>query len=379
MVIKRKIGILTYHYKDNFGALLQCYALQEYLKQNGFDAEVINFKPQKNIIVTIISIIKNQLVYTYRNFKINHLLIYLKQFKALYVQTKKFNLFREKYLNISELFDANQRNHDLNKYEVIITGSDQIWNSIDGFYDAYFLIPFVSFNGKRLSYAACRGVKEVKEKDLIILKKALEDYYWVGVRDNQTQEFVHTISEQNADVVCDPSMLIDFNHLSVTKSPFKFKYIFVYILGKEIEGGHLKMINAIKNKCGNLKVVVCYLTNKNPNYFSWADIHLFDSSPIEWMNLIKHAEFFYTDSFHGVLFASKFERNFLAFYSEKIRSSRLLDISDRLDLSKNIVSSYEEAIEKGSIHINNDRKNYKIKSEKFVSDSKELLLKKIES
>jgi hypothetical protein len=377
MTSKNKIGILTYHYKDNFGALLQCYAFQEYLKTLGYDVEVVNFKPKKHPIIKLASLIKNHSIYVFKNFKLANVNIYIRQFKALFIQTNKFNLFRKKYLNISKLYDANKRNHDLNCYDYIITGSDQIWNSIDGFYDAYFIIPFSSYKGKRFAYAACRGVKEVSEDDLAPLKKALENYDWIGVRDNQTQEFVHATSEQRADVVCDPSMLIDFNDLSETTSPLEFKYIFIYILGKEIEGGHLNMIKDIKAKVGNLKVVACYLTSKNPNYFPWADVHMFDSSPLEWMNLIKHASFFYTDSFHGVLFANKFDRNFLAFYAEKNRASRLLDISERLDLSRGIVSSRKEADEKNSLDFNASKGDFKLLSDKFVVDSKKILSKNL--
>lgn len=379
MTSRKKIGILTYHFKDNFGALLQCYALQEYLMSIGYDAEVINFKPKKHPITQLASLIKNQLIYIFRNFKFAHLSIYVKQFTALYSQTIKFNQFRKNHLNISELFDANKKNHDLNSYDYVITGSDQIWNSIDGYYNAYFLIPFTSFNGKRFSYAACRGIKEVNKKDVSFLKIALENYNWVGVRDNQTQEFVETNSDQIADVVCDPSMLICYKDLINITCPLNFKYIFVYVLGKEIDGGHLKVIQSIKSKVGNIKVVVAYLTFKNPNYFPWADVHLYDSSPIEWMNLIKHSEYFYTDSFHGVLFASKFERNFLAFYAEKNRASRLLDIADRLDISNYIVSSYDEAIEKNSFNTSFNNGRCKVLAEKFISDSKRKLIENLKS
>jgi hypothetical protein len=379
MTSKNKIGILTYHYKDNFGALLQCHALQEYLKTLGYDVEVVNFKPKKHAIIKLASLVKNHFIYVFRNFKLANVNIYIRQFKALIVQTNKFNLFRKNYLNISKLYDANKKTHDLNSYDYVITGSDQIWNSIDGFYDAYFIIPFSSYKGKRFAYAACRGVKTVNEDDLAPLKKALENYDWVGVRDNQTQDFVQTNSDQLADVVCDPSMLINFNDLSETKPPLEFKYIFVYILGKEIEGGHLNIIKDIKAKVGNLKVVACYLTSKNPNYFPWADVHMFESSPLEWMNLIKHTSFFYTDSFHGVLFANKFERNFLAFYAEKNRASRLLDIADRLDISNYIVSSYDQVIEKDSFNTSLNNGRCKVLAEKFISDSKEILSKKLNS
>ena len=41
-----KIGILTYHFAINYGAVLQCYALQQYLRSKGHYVEVINFVPK---------------------------------------------------------------------------------------------------------------------------------------------------------------------------------------------------------------------------------------------------------------------------------------------------------------------------------------------
>ena len=84
------------------------------------------------------SFIKNQLIFISKNFNFLHMNFYIMQFKALYLQTKKFNQFRKSLLNISQLYDSNKENHDLNVYDYLITGSDQIWNSIDGYYEAYF-------------------------------------------------------------------------------------------------------------------------------------------------------------------------------------------------------------------------------------------------
>lgn len=42
-----KIGILTFHWATNYGAVLQCYALQSYLESMGHDVKVINYKPRQ--------------------------------------------------------------------------------------------------------------------------------------------------------------------------------------------------------------------------------------------------------------------------------------------------------------------------------------------
>ena len=39
-----RIGILTFHRAHNYGAVLQCYALQETLKRMGHDVQVIDYR-----------------------------------------------------------------------------------------------------------------------------------------------------------------------------------------------------------------------------------------------------------------------------------------------------------------------------------------------
>lgn len=39
-----KTGIITFHRAINYGAVLQTYALQKYLNNDGYDAEVIDYR-----------------------------------------------------------------------------------------------------------------------------------------------------------------------------------------------------------------------------------------------------------------------------------------------------------------------------------------------
>ena len=157
--MQKKIGILTFHFKDNFGAVLQCYAMQEYLSSIGYDVEVINFKP--GYFRRTASIVKQQIKYLLTNFKSLNIFLYCKQIVALVIQTRKFKAFRKKFLKTSMHLNASSINHNLNNYDLIITGSDQIWNSIKSYSKAYFLKPFSDYHGKRFAYAACRGLKKL--------------------------------------------------------------------------------------------------------------------------------------------------------------------------------------------------------------------------
>ncbi len=82
-----------------------------------------------------------------------------------------------------------------------------------------------------------------------------------------------------------------------------------------------------------------------PHLAPWADIKVCDAGPGEWLYLIAHARFVYTDSFHGALFSIKFKKPFLAYYKEKIRAPRLLDLAKRYAVERSVVGSLDEALE----------------------------------
>lgn len=138
----------------------------------------------------------------------------------------------------------------------------------------------------------------------------------------------------------------------MSKEKIKEKYIFTYILGADIKEGNEKVIEEIKKIYGNIKVVavgIPFAMSGGLNFYPWADEVIYDAAPEDWLNYIKNAEFIYTDSYHGALFSMKFHKPFLAYYSEKNRAPRFMDLAERYNIDRYIVNTLEEAIEKESI------------------------------
>lgn len=185
-----------------------------------------------------------------------------------------------------------------------------------------------------------------------MLQKSLQRFDSISVRNIETQDFVSDIIERKPEIVVDPTLLIDFNFENETIP--KDDYILAYILGDEIKGGHSAVISEIKKRYGDLPVYAIILSENKPQFFSWADKSYWEIDLIEWVMLIKNATFVYTDSFHGLLFAMKYKKPFLAYYAEKKRESRFIDLSVRYNLGTFIVSSYADAIEKGSFSKTSD-------------------------
>ena len=108
------IGILTFHWSTNYGAVLQTYALQEYLKELGHEVKIINYVPVKKSI-------KN--CFQYRNpINILNLLKELKKEQAFIPFRKKWLQLTKQYNSLSEL------QNDSPNLDVYICGSDQVWN-----------------------------------------------------------------------------------------------------------------------------------------------------------------------------------------------------------------------------------------------------------
>ena len=82
------------------------------------------------------------------------------------------------------------------------------------------------------------------------------------------------------------------------------------------------------------------------NVEKFADEVIYDASPEMWLNLLRHAAFVYTDSFHGCMFSLKYNKQFIAYFAQESRASRLIDLRDRYKLDNAIISSASELHER---------------------------------
>jgi hypothetical protein len=339
-----KIGILTFQHSINFGAQLQCYALQEVLKKIGHEPEVIQYHPDN---------VKTLPFYRGANIKRVGLCFALQDMilRCLYANKmrKRFTAFKKQYINLSIPYNYITISNVNDQYDAIIVGSDQVWGPFFHHHPIYFIGWFPEYKGKKISYAPCCAYNEIKGINKPIISKLLSKFDFISVRNDETKQFVQSLVGLNAPIVLDPTFLYDFSTFNnAIKCPYK-KYILTYIIGNEITGGHKKIINKIKEKRGNLPVISIILTERKAKYFGWSNKNYYTLNPIEWISLIANADYLYTDSFHGVVFALKSNINFLAYYVDLYRASRFIDFSKRFYIESNIVVSVEDALNRDCI------------------------------
>jgi hypothetical protein len=329
-----KIGILTYHYGYNFGGVLQCYALQQTLKEIGYhDVHVINCIPSR-LKFYLGGIPRKRSLSTICNWYLR--IRYGTRCK------KAFDAFREKYLNQTEYIKRNFLPQSVKSYDALIVGSDQIWNFREQSNGQFFLNWEPQFEGRKIAYAPCCGKNEVNEKCRGQLEKALNDFDFLSVRNSETLSFVEGIIGKSLQIVPDPTCLYDFKNLLTSIRLVKANYIFAYILGDDINGGNVNAISILKKKYPNRKVIASIIAYSNPRKITWADEIKYDLSPIDWLNMIQNADFVYTDSFHGTIFSMRFNVPFITYYVEERRKARFLELQTQFDISENIVSSLEQ-------------------------------------
>lgn len=375
----KRIGILTFHYSNNYGAVLQALALQKTLEAQGFNVEIINHVPAKYRSIGIFENLglsrKNTKTPIKRKDIIKTINIMLRNSRAI---TNKFDDFRKTTMKLSNQVDESTLEFILNDYDIIIVGSDQVWNPSQRKRPEYFLDYENKINGKKISYAADSTVKEIKTKDMEKLKRSLDDFEVISVRNKHSFEFVKAITNKEPSLVADPTILYDFENIK-TKKEDRQDYILTYVLGEEIVGTHIKALEKIKKVYGNLPIYSIKIPTIKFEVPNYSDRVFYNLGPKEWLSMFENAKFIYTDSFHGVLFSLKFNKPFLAYYTEVLRATRFIDIGERYNIEKYIVKSVEEIDEKASIELAPDFLKTKALLKKHKEDSLKFIMNTLTS
>ena len=186
-------------------------------------------------------------------------------------------------------------------------------------------------------------MSEIDPKHMEKLKKELHDFNAISVRNKHSQEFVERLTGKVVPIVADPTVLCDFSKLGSNLRNRNERYVFVYVLGKDIEGTNKRAIEKIKQVHGDLQVYAVVDPTKafNVNIRDYADRVFYDVDPVEWIDMLRNARFVYTDSFHGTLLSLKFHKPFLAYYVEDMRATRFMDLANRYEIDRFVVSSVD--------------------------------------
>lgn len=315
-----KIGVLTYYKVLNYGAILQAYALQKVLKALGHDAFLVNYQPE-------------ELTKPYKSIKVKQLLnigYCMRLYRRLSLNSP-FKHFNAKYLKESITYDSSVHLlKDAPEADAYIVGSDQVWRTKLSGNDDMFFLPFGEKDALRISYAAsCGGDYLFLDDENNV--KLLQNFSSISVREKSLYEELSKI-EISSEVVLDPTLLCDDYSEFIGENKYG-DYIVVYNV--HYNSNFRNTLKYLKKKT-NLFVI-----NIGPDHIVDADKNLRGVSPSEWINLLYHAKYVYTNSFHGVVFSINFKRNFLYIPNNLASDSRVLEFLSEIGLQSSIINNTE--------------------------------------
>lgn len=309
-----KIGIITFNSAHNYGAVLQVWALQEKLKNEGHKVEVINYRIPAidNLYQVYVPrwISKNSMVN-----RVCHKLQYMKARVRIPEKSKRYKKFEDFINNVLPTTRPYHSYESLRyaqfDYDLLITGSDQVWNGniTRGISGAYFLA-FGDEKVKRISYAASIGKDAFDEEEKIIVEKYLKGLDYISVREEKAKTAVEELTDKEVDLVLDPTLLLDREKYDTLKKPFPVKggdYIFVHNVHLvKVDARLNAIVEEISARTG-LPVV-----NNRADYTFKNEIGKFsEGGPEEFLGVIDGAKFVITNSFHATVFSTIYEKKFI--------------------------------------------------------------------
>ncbi len=356
----KKVGLITIHNANNYGAVLQAYALQQAIIKLGYDCKIIDYTTKTELndkklfsfklsIGSVIGNIRTLLSYSARK----------KRNRGFENFTRNnYKLTDKSYKELSEL-----SNEDFD-FDVFVTGSDQTFNLyLRGDIEArkaYFL-PFVKC-GRKISYASSMGEKmnELQQQDKEWMAARFKEYDHISVREINAAKFINELTGLKPEIVVDPTLLLDaedWQKLCTEKIKSKDDYILFYSVLSD--SWVIDKVNQI-SKITGLKVIAPHLKNRyelSTNY-----TRATEASPTDFLNLIKNAKLVCVTSFHGTVFSLLFNVPFVSFKLGE--ANRLTNLLNKAGLSDRMITSDSEVQSDFLLDMDFENANKKISVEK---------------
>ena len=331
-----RIGILTVPFNNNYGGLLQAYALKTVLTQMGNDVVFINRRrnPNKSFKVRVYKIlVKIHLIPDFVNKRYRRLSVYTDIFKKKYLQP-----ITEPYYSLRELRRVKEQ-----KIDFYIVGSDQVWRysyAEESICD-YFFSFLDGDPTPRISYAASFGtdICDYPTTKLEHASKLLKQFRAISVREKSGCTLLHdnfSVPTKKVKVVLDPTLLIgteQYVRIMGKRKMGKENYIFTYVLDE----------NVIDDTTINL---VCqkYGLQRNDKKAQTGDLSKLEViAPVEdWLLSIYHSEYVITDSFHGTVFSILYNKPFIVVANKERGTARLNDLLSNFGLLDQLIGKLDK-------------------------------------
>lgn len=349
-----RVATLTYQRHDNYGAMLQCYALQKKIESLGVETEVIDYVCKVSEMPFSIAALKAKGPKRYLTGCIGAL--------TRLPRAKQFSKFRNECLKMTKTVTEKNISQLGATFDGYIVGSDNVWNSdITGLDERYFL-SFVPDKRKRASYAASFGSSKINDAQRGQYRELLKDFAILDSREESGARLIGELTGCEAGVVCDPTVLLsrkDWEAIAIEPT-IKGKYLLAYQMVPS--KAFVDFVRGIAKEKG-LKIV--YVPFPYGLLRCKTEMTI---GPNEWLGLFKNAEFIITDSFHGCVFATIFQKEFVVRISQL--GERIEHLLTVLGIRERVVNSTEDVKALANIDYRSVQKrldDFRVSSEKELT------------
>lgn len=324
-----RIGILSFHASHNFGSMLQNYALQSFLRAEGYDVETINLRNSRQ-----------RYMYNYplrigrTSPTIWKMLCRLRDPKWLIAEFRRWHIFEsflsDKLILSNEYEDWDGIKKDLldegKDYDAIIVGGDQIWNPFCFDFDWSYYLPDEIGRIKKISFSPSFGDSIPKLKTNVALTSRIKAYLGsfnsLSVREKDASDYLQGLLNRDVPVVSDPTLLLTpSDYLKLTGAPIvREPYIYYYTPCYSSDNEAEEIAAKLSEEKG-LRLVMSY-----PRYGKKTNGKSVLSGPAEFLNLVKNAQIVVGKSYHLVIFSILFHKDFITLkFGDDARVNNLLN------------------------------------------------------
>ena len=317
-----RIGTISFPAIDNYGAILQAQALVNVLERNGHEASVIDYQLRNLKFL-------NRLHSLHLSYLRHAPGPVLSTVPELLVRFSRIEQFRRQYLDRTRPVWRDDELQDVARhFDAVITGSDEVFRT-DKKGDIFAPL-FLDFadpgRQKLLAYAACAaGITDYGAKNAAVAK-LLNRFHGISVRDETTRGLVKKLTGTDPKVVLDPTLLWPFDELSLPEPPAK-DYLLVYGFFKSPQTD--RMVRETADKLGIPMISVGWASK-------YAHRNIMAADTLQWLSCIKNARLMFTNCYHGLMFSTLYQRDFLIYESDQARD-KLHDFINRFSLSSRLV------------------------------------------
>jgi hypothetical protein len=329
----------------NYGAFFQAYVLLNVIKKKNNKVSFLKTNARKNFIISARLAFKSLI-----NLNLKNALFEIKKYLIFTNNTKRYKISK-----------------NLNKQDIFVFGSDEIWNIGRKQINKYPILYGVGVPDKVLiSYAPSINMttlEEIRANTAFI--KSIQTFEAISVRDTYSKNIIQEITKKEVKEVLDPTFLFNMqSYESIEKNIDESQFILIYGYPSRFKSQQInQIIEFSKNK--KLKLLSV------GNFLHWCDNNIV-VSPFSFLSYVKKANYVITNTFHGTIFSIIYQKQFVTYAENQIKIEAILKKFDLFDRNVSNSKNIELIIDKKIDYL-----NVGFKIEHFANESREYLNKYI--